>query len=332
MVLPESVPLYVRELITYCWAQDPMARPSFPNIIEILKQFDESNSEVSPKMHLLSATPPPAAAAVTTSNSPHTTTSSSTYDFMIEKPPSVVDSSSSSSSSNSSVQKGYYGYASDARGVTNASGGAGDSGSSSGSSSGSDGSDVSELTAANVHSDDVSFYRHLQHTSARSPHTLANILTKHQAFLRLIYILLYTHGRSSKSVDLILNTMKTFRQDDHHLTVTYFWIQLVSYHMNRLGINTTTLQTKGNCNHSSSGGFPLSVSFVDFLKNSCGSGGGDASDGDGDGDDNISLSNEYLPCQYYSEPLLQRSKYVFNLPDLQNYPSIIGQHSAVKNC
>lgn len=53
----------------------------------------------------------------------------------------------------------------------------------------------------------------------------------HQVKLRLIYCLLLIHGRQRGGVDEVLKVIKSIEQGGFNVTVTYFWIQLTTFHM-----------------------------------------------------------------------------------------------------
>jgi hypothetical protein len=53
----------------------------------------------------------------------------------------------------------------------------------------------------------------------------------HDAKLRVVYLLLCRHGRSSASVDHILSQLARVEKSNAHLTLNYFWIQMVTYHI-----------------------------------------------------------------------------------------------------
>jgi len=53
----------------------------------------------------------------------------------------------------------------------------------------------------------------------------------HEVKLRIIYLLLCSFGRSSRSMDFILNTLRGIEKEGFHLTLSYFWVQLMTYHM-----------------------------------------------------------------------------------------------------
>ena len=52
----------------------------------------------------------------------------------------------------------------------------------------------------------------------------------HHVKLRLIYCLLKIHGRHRGGVDEVLQAIKAIEQGGFNITVTYFWIQLTTYH------------------------------------------------------------------------------------------------------
>eukprot|EP01034_Spumella_vulgaris_P021915 gene21915-27992_t len=53
----------------------------------------------------------------------------------------------------------------------------------------------------------------------------------HDAKIRVIYLLLCRYGRSSASVDYILSRLASVEKANAHLTLNYFWIQMVTYHI-----------------------------------------------------------------------------------------------------
>lgn len=54
----------------------------------------------------------------------------------------------------------------------------------------------------------------------------------HEAKLRAIYLLLCRWGRSSRSVDALLEVLRVVEKEaGFHLSINYFWIQMVTYHI-----------------------------------------------------------------------------------------------------
>ncbi len=53
----------------------------------------------------------------------------------------------------------------------------------------------------------------------------------HRVKLRLIYVLLLLRGRQRAGVDQILSTLKGIEKSGYNVTVCYFWIQMVTFHM-----------------------------------------------------------------------------------------------------
>lgn len=282
MLIPDSVPPYFRELMGYCWAQDPTARPSFPEIIRALKKYDLLSPDSSPSVHFSSqhvvATPSPAQKG-----------QSNLKGFSPQPFPIPVSSSITGGTGNGEVC---------------------------GSNVFVD-CDVSPLLAASIHNDDINFYRQLHHTLDTNPDALLKMLSSHEPFLRLIYILLQSHGRSSESVDEILRTMKDFQQSDYHLTLTYFWIQLVTYH---IALRNGEQNGQESSDLLSTSPSNACESFAHFFK-TCKQ--GDCSGECKDANLLTDVNDADLSDRYYSNRLMDKSKYVFNLPDLQALPSVV---------
>lgn len=53
----------------------------------------------------------------------------------------------------------------------------------------------------------------------------------HEVKLHIVYLLLCRWGRSSRSIDAILAVLQGIERAGHHLTLSYFWVQMVTYHM-----------------------------------------------------------------------------------------------------
>jgi len=77
--------------------------------------------------------------------------------------------------------------------------------------------------------------------SPRAPLTDAEFLLRlsqstlpgwgHEVKLRVLYLLLCAWGRSKHGVDAVLAVMKTIEGSGYHLTLEYFWIQLLTLHI-----------------------------------------------------------------------------------------------------
>mmetsp|Transcript_27391 Transcript_27391/g.46287 ORF Transcript_27391/g.46287 Transcript_27391/m.46287 type:complete len:680 (-) Transcript_27391:7292-9331(-) len=308
ILVPDTVPPYISELIKCCWAQESSERPVFPDIIQALSHYDDTVPAASPAQYLactysemctskdtspsLNRTPSFHRGSLldrTTSTLPSGGGTTTEYDFM---PPSVHFNADQGHIHNDNKHTIYDDFQVDC--------------------------DVSKLLAAGVHSSDASFYRQLRHTLQTSPHTLKNLLCSHESFLRVIYILLKSLGRSSESVDVILRTFKDMLQEEYHLTKTYFWIQLMTFRMESQASQIPVPLPPSSSPSSSSPMPNTPQSFSSFLKGSS----GDQKDAM-----EINLNDKGLCDRYYSELMLSKSKYVFNLPDLQALPSIISKNT-----
>jgi small GTP-binding protein len=67
----------------------------------------------------------------------------------------------------------------------------------------------------------------------------------HEIKLRILYISLLEYGRGKGGVDLILDSLKQFEGSASHLTLNYFWIQMITYHIMNLIKQDTLTQKKG---------------------------------------------------------------------------------------
>jgi hypothetical protein len=53
----------------------------------------------------------------------------------------------------------------------------------------------------------------------------------HEVKLRIIYVMLIVLGRQRGGVDKILSLLESIEKSGFHLTINYFWIQMVTYHI-----------------------------------------------------------------------------------------------------
>lgn len=126
----------------------------------------------------------------------------------------------------------------------------------------------------------------------------------HESLLRFIYISLQLLGRSSKSVDTILDNIKRYEKDDFHMTINYFWIQLITYKISlcKHDLSTTSVFDIDNNNFQS-----LSCTFEEFMNHSyC-----------------HELYDKLLYMRYYSRRVIETGKKYFCLPDILPLPSIM---------
>jgi ADP-ribosylation factor 1/2 len=58
----------------------------------------------------------------------------------------------------------------------------------------------------------------------------------HEVKMRLIYVMLCFYGRAKGGVDKILDCMMKIEKEGYHITINYFWIQMLTYHMTRIAL------------------------------------------------------------------------------------------------
>lgn len=105
-------------------------------------------------------------------------------------------------------------------------------------------------------------------------------------------------------VNRVFDAMKSFQKEGFHMTLTYFWIQMVWHAMASSGI-TPTHQVQAEAADA--------VAFNDFVAKSG------------------HLKNEKLPLQYYSEKLLYQSGKADKemvLPDKKSLPTLASPSKA----
>jgi hypothetical protein len=135
----------------------------------------------------------------------------------------------------------------------------------------------------------------------------------HDILIRLIYVLL-TNGdgdqkgsetasqnRHRRPINEILETIQKIEKENFHLTLNYFWIQLVSYHL-------ALLQKKRGAATGAAGG-KSALEFEEFYRQpEC-----------------QKLRNSLLSEKYYSRSVIDSddAKEAFALPDLKQLPSIV---------
>jgi hypothetical protein len=73
----------------------------------------------------------------------------------------------------------------------------------------------------------------LQETSDKAFYDLALVKKLpswgHEVKLRLIYVMLLVHGRQKGGVDQILKLLESVENEGFHLTLNYFWVQMLTY-------------------------------------------------------------------------------------------------------
>lgn len=116
----------------------------------------------------------------------------------------------------------------------------------------------------------------------------------HECYVRVIYCYLVREGRQ-KGVNSVFDAMKSFQKEGFHMTLTYFWIQMVWHAITSAGICTGL-----------TAGAEI-VPFRDFVTKCS------------------HLQNEKLPLQYYTEKLLYQSDRADKemvLPDRKSLPTM----------
>lgn len=122
-------------------------------------------------------------------------------------------------------------------------------------------------------------------------HRLCSIAWEHATLLRGIFVFLQLKGRNSKSVNEALELLRHFQKDRFHMTVNYFWIQLLTLHM-AVVRQLTGKQTEP---------------FKEFINRpQCNQ-----------------LLDPLLPLTYYSPTRLENGAFVFLLPDLLPLPNLL---------
>ena len=132
----------------------------------------------------------------------------------------------------------------------------------------------------------------------------------HEVKIRLTYILLCKHGRQKGRVDIVLNIIETIEKSGYHLTLTYFWLQMITYHMS-IEIKNGAIHSFGKITSSESESTITSTKecmpFVEFiLKPHC-----------------QALRNPFLYEKYYSSSVLDSSGKQFTLPNLKQLPNAL---------
>jgi hypothetical protein len=126
----------------------------------------------------------------------------------------------------------------------------------------------------------------------------------HDSVLRLVYLLLQVKGRSSNSANEILDILAGVEGDNTHVTLNYFWLQMVTYYM------AVVAKHFGSRTDSSSGSEndrKHSLTFNEFMSQPrC-----------------QPLRNQLLYQKYYSRSVIDRSAEEFALPDLKQFPTLI---------
>lgn len=116
----------------------------------------------------------------------------------------------------------------------------------------------------------------------------------HDVKIRLIYLLLSEDAREGRrrNAERVIDTLRGIEKDAFHLTITYFWIQMVSFSMKAVGSATST-----------------QMEFDVFYRQPiC-----------------QKLRNSLLYESYYSRRVMDADKAAveFALPDLKSLPSVI---------
>lgn len=85
---------------------------------------------------------------------------------------------------------------------------------------------------------DEEFYRMFQENQLTS--------FGHEVKLRIIYLLLIIYGRGKGGVDVILQALEELEDTGYHVTINYFWIQMISYHIMNLIKQQKEVSEKGS--------------------------------------------------------------------------------------
>lgn len=128
----------------------------------------------------------------------------------------------------------------------------------------------------------------------------------HDSMLRVVYLLLKEKGRSGKSASLITDELARVEGDNAHLTLNYFWLQMVTYYMAVIAkTNTASAVATTENVDKRQGGYGLT--FNEFMAQPrC-----------------QPLRNQLLYQKYYSRGVIDRSSTEFALPDLKAFPTLV---------
>jgi hypothetical protein len=122
----------------------------------------------------------------------------------------------------------------------------------------------------------------------------------HDPKLRVIYLMLKANGRRSDSVDDILNSLEEFERTSTHVTINYFWLQMVTYHMALYAKRVLTAIPGGDS-------APEFHAFADFIRHPL----------------SAPLRNQLLYDNYYSRSAIDRGNDSFIIPDIKPLPSVV---------
>ena len=109
----------------------------------------------------------------------------------------------------------------------------------------------------------------------------------HEARLRVIWLTLQKHGRQ-QGVKRVFADLEAYEKEGHHVTVVYFWIQMIDYTMVKLKDQTCP-------------------TFGIFIQNP----------------QSQQLRNPDLIDKYYSKKVLGMGKSEFQISDIKAMPSIL---------
>lgn len=317
MDIPSTVPDAIRQLMLDCWNQDPLARPTLPSVVERLEREILVYPPLTPDPLLAAIagafanTPHPIVVESASSNSTvetsyadfstlpsessgcsfNTLDTSASVESRIDQSPVSADqyvifphSSALHSTKTSQLsQPTDMGYIESAT----------------------SGSDKPEYSTAGKSSlllqtdttkiTDTQFLEYFFANKLRS--------WGHESMLRLIYLLLQRSGRTSKTVREIFEVLRTFQKDGFHVTITYFWIQLITYAIEVC--KQDVMVAVFNVDNSEAR--LLQLSFMEFiLQPHC-----------------AELRDSHLYLRYYSQSCIDSGNYDFQMPDRQQLPSTV---------
>lgn len=127
----------------------------------------------------------------------------------------------------------------------------------------------------------------------------------HDCKIRVIYLLLQRRGRTGQSASAIIETLAAAEGVDAHLTVNYFWVQMVTYHM-AVVAKSASASSSADANEGD-GRAKCGLTFNEFMAQPrC-----------------QALREQLLYQKYYSRGVIDRAAIEFVLPDLKQLPTLV---------
>jgi serine/threonine protein kinase len=329
MDVPSTVPDAVRQLMCECWSQEPSSRPTLPSVVEFLEGELLRHPVVTPDpltASMSAAFSTPAASAEEGATACHTEAPyvdfltlpakiSSVYATFNTLDTTTASDSSSLAELNSEAESEYAAFPSLYLQTSSSSqsGNLSDGGLTEG-----DGADSVSEDRRHREGEREGEYMAPTNTSLLLQtdtskitdsqfleHFFANKLQSwgHESMLRLIYLLLQRSGRSSKTVKEIFTVLRDFQKDAFHMTIAYFWIQLVTYAIEVC--KQDVMMAVFNVDNSEAR--LLQLSFLEFiLQPHC-----------------TELRDSHLYLRYYTQSGIDSGKVEFQMPDRQQLPSAV---------